>query len=148
MILPRLFQGSAPAPDNWMVAGRHIDVIVLCAEEYQPDAKWFKGIEIIRCPFDDAPEISIMEHEMVKHTAGRVARRLAAKKRVLVTCRAGRNRSGLVTAYAMMMHTGCSASEAIKWIRRCRENALTNPTFVHLLLQARLRPTPSNLRAV
>lgn len=52
----------------------------------------------------------------------------------LVHCQAGLNRSGLVTAAAIMLQDGVSAQEAIDTIRTKRSNAcLCNPTFVQVL---------------
>lgn len=52
----------------------------------------------------------------------------------LVHCQAGLNRSGLVTAAAIMLQDGVSAQEAIDIIRTKRSSAcLCNPTFVQVL---------------
>ncbi len=132
-ILPKLYQGAFPRKGHFL-SSCGIDVLVLCAEEHQPPTSDYPGVEVIRCPFWDTRETLERETlEMVFLTAERVARRHRAAKRVLVTCRLGLNRSGLVTGIAMTKITGCSGVEAVNWIRSHRENALSNPAFAQLL---------------
>jgi protein-tyrosine phosphatase len=127
-----LFVGSKPSP------GRHegIDVIVLAAEEIQSPAELFPGVEVIHAPLDDDPSRSLREDEIAiaTKTASRVARRLRAGRRVLVTCAMGLNRSALIAALAMHEVYGMSADEIIARIRRVRGSwALSNPNFERLL---------------
>jgi protein-tyrosine phosphatase len=131
-VAPGLFVGSRPSP------GRHacIDVIVLAAEEYQPSAEQFPGTEVIHAPLDDDPSRVLREDEVTiaTRTGSRVARRLRAGRRVLVTCAMGLNRSSLVAALAMHEVHGMSADEIIARIRRARGPwALSNPNFEKLL---------------
>src|SRR5271154_2868113 len=108
-IAPGLFVGSKPAP------GRHagVDTIVLAAMEYQPPADLFPGTEVIYAPLDDAPSRSMREDEIEIATkaAARVARRLRAGRRVLVSCMMGLNRSALIAAIAMHDVFGMRADE-------------------------------------
>jgi protein-tyrosine phosphatase len=66
-----------------------------------------------------------------------VVRQIAAEirrgGRVLVMCRAGRNRSGLLTALVVRQLTGCSGPEAVAGVRRGRPRALANPHFERYL---------------
>lgn len=131
-VVPGLYVGSKPPP------GRHdgVDAIVLAAIEYQPPAHLFPGIEVIHAPLDDAPGRTMREDEIALATkaADRVARRLRAGRRVLVSCAMGLNRSGLVAAIAMHDVYGMSADEIIARIRRARGVwALSNPNFEKLL---------------
>ena len=131
-IIPGLFVGSKPSPS------RHegIDVIVLAAEEYHPPAELFPGVEVIRAPLDDDPSRPLREDEIAiaTKTASRVARRLRAGRRVLVSCTMGLNRSSLVAALSMHEVYGMSADEIITRIRRARGAwALSNPNFERLL---------------
>lgn len=131
-IVPGLFVGSKPPP------GRHegVDTIVLAAIEYQPPAEMFPGAEVIHVPLDDAPSRPMREDEIADATkaAERVARRLRAGRRVLVTCAMGLNRSALVAALAMHEVYGMSADEIITRLRRARGAwALSNPNFEKLL---------------
>lgn len=62
-----------------------------------------------------------------------------AGKRVLVHCAAGINRSGLVSA-AALIRGGEDPDEAIAAVRAARTGALNNPEFVALLRSGALRP--------
>jgi protein-tyrosine phosphatase len=131
-IIPKLFVGSKPAP------GRHegIDTIVLAAMEYQPPADLFPGVEVIYVPLDDAPNRPLREDEIADATkaGARVARRLRAGRRVLVTCQMGLNRSALIAALAMHEVYGMSADAIITRLRAARGAwSLSNPNFERLL---------------
>lgn len=131
-VTPGLLVGSKPVP------GHHagIDVILLAAMEYQPPAALFPGTEVIHVPLDDAPDRPLRrdEIEAVTEAASRVARRLRAGRRVLVTCAMGLNRSALVAALAMHEVYGMGADEIIMRLRRVRGAwALSNPNFEKLL---------------
>lgn len=131
-IVPRLFVGSKPVP------GRHddVDVVVFAAKEYQPPADLFPGVEVLYAPLDDDPTRPLREDEiaLATKTAGRVARRLRAGRRVLSTCAMGMNRSAIIAALAMQDVYGMSADEIIKRIRGARGSwALSNPNFERLL---------------
>jgi protein-tyrosine phosphatase len=134
-IVPNLFVGSKPSP------GQHegFDTIVLAAMEYQPASELFPGAEVIRVPLDDVPNRPLREDEIADATkvGSRVARRLRAGRRVLVTCRLGLNRSGLIAALAMHEVYGMSADAIIARLRRARGVwALSNPNFERLLRTA------------
>lgn len=122
---PGLAIGSAPP-----ACQLPFDVLVLCAREYQPSANGFPGTRVVRVPFsDNYIHIPVSERE----TAARGAR-VRRGETVLVTCRQGRNRSGLVTACAMV-DLGYSPREAIRMVRAARgPDALSNPYFVSLIL--------------
>jgi protein-tyrosine phosphatase len=131
-IVPGFFIGSKPAP------GRHddLDVIVLCAMEYQPPAQLFPGTEVIHVPLDDAPGRAMSKDEITAavEAGERVARRLRAGRRILSSCQMGLNRSSLVAAIALHVVYGMSADEIIQRIRRARGTwALSNPNFEKLL---------------
>jgi protein-tyrosine phosphatase len=131
-VAPGLFVGSKPSP------GRHddFDVVVLAAMEYQPPGHLFPGVEVIHVPLDDAPGRRMREDEIVDATnvASRVARRLRAGRKVLVTCQMGWNRSALIAALAMHDVYGIGADEIVARMRRARGMwALSNPNFVKLL---------------
>lgn len=131
-VAPKLHVGSKPPP------GRHdgIDVIVLAAMEYQPRAELFPGTEMLHAPIDDDPRRPMREDEIAAatQTASRVARRLRAGRRVLVTCAMGLNRSALIAALAMQEVYGMGPDEIVARIRRARGAwALSNPNFEKLL---------------
>ena len=130
-VIPGLYVGSKPPP------GKHaVDAIVLAAEEYQPPAHLFPGIEVIHAPLDDAPGRRMRADEIAVATqaAKRVAQLLRSGRRVLSTCQMGLNRSSLVAALAMHDVYGMSADEIVKKLRRARGSwALSNPNFEKLL---------------
>jgi protein-tyrosine phosphatase len=146
-ILPLLWQGSHP-DEGGTLRRRGFHTVVLCAHEYQPGRHFFPGVEVFYCPLaDDGRPVSSSERTLVLNTAARVARRVESGRRVLVTCWQGRNRSGLITALATMMVTGCDGKRAVLWVQAHRPYSLTNPAFVefldHLSLLRGPRPDPS-----
>jgi protein-tyrosine phosphatase len=114
-----------------------MDLLVLCAEEYQPPASLFQGVKVIHAPFDDT-DIRFLESQ--KATAFAAAKQVADAMRkgsnVLVTCFAGRNRSGLVAGLALV-ESAYDPLWAIRLIQGRRANALTNQSFVELIAGAR-----------
>lgn len=131
------WQAGYPAqPEKLRAAG--FDVIVLAAEELQPDAREsrdFAGVEIIYAPMEDDydNDVSVEQVGTATEAANQALQRLYAGKRVLVTCAAGRNRSGLISALMLMARRGISGEEAAKWVQGARAFALTNPRFVAFL---------------
>jgi protein-tyrosine phosphatase len=148
-VAPRLYVGSKPPPDRY----DRFDVIVLAAKEYQPPDHWFPGSEVIHAPNDDDPRrpMEMAEIEMALKTAGRVARRLRAGRRVLVTCAMGLNRSSLIAALAMHEAYGMRADEILRRIRAARGAwAMSNPNFEKLLratIDVRALPQGGSARA-
>lgn len=134
----RLAIGSAPIPG---ISALPFDVLVLCAQEYQPTDKLFPNNKVLHVPFDDADPISKEEAHRACRGGAVVAQLIRDRKTVLVTCMAGRNRSGLVTGFALM-NLGYSGPHAVEHIRKCRgENALSNEFFVRLLCEYSKRQT-------
>lgn len=111
----------------------HFDLVVLCAEEYQPRLP----VQTLYVPVDDG----VVTEDLVKATLGasrEVVKALKKGKRVLVSCWAGVNRSALVTALALMQ-LGHTADGAIARIRAKRQpkigmRPLSNAHFVRYLL--------------
>jgi protein-tyrosine phosphatase len=137
-IAPKLWQGGFPI-DPAGLRGK-FDAIVLCAVELQPDgiadADTFpEDVEVICAPLRDEDDIDVSpeEIEVATWAANRVIEALRAGKRVLSTCAMGRNRSGLVSALALVGRYGMSGREAAAHVRRRRKNALTNPSFSEFL---------------
>ena len=126
-VLRGLAQGSAPAPGTPLP----FDVLVLCAQEYQPkpSSSYYPGLHVIYAPLDDSGPPPTREEIGIAKCAARAAlRAYQHNKRVLITCRMGRNRSGLVTGL-VLMQLGYTSLESITLIRSARANALTNPFF-------------------
>lgn len=134
MITDRLWMGGLPTGfpqlfERW-------DVIVLCAGEYQPHVElpedWNKVI--LRVPFDDSPNAIPHSVEKSLHKQAKYLAQLHAEgKNILITCFAGVNRSGLLTALVLRYAFGCDGAEAIYKIQSVRTFALTNKTFCNYI---------------
>lgn len=119
----RLAQGSVP-PDH--VCCIPFDVIVLAAIEHQDVP--LPGYEVLYAPLtDEGPPPTAAERALIRQTAREVADRIRRGKRVLSTCHQGRNRSGVISALALV-ELGLPRDRAVRRIRRFR-NGLTNPYF-------------------
>jgi protein-tyrosine phosphatase len=114
-----LAQGSAPPPNVRLP----FDVIVLAAEEYQPN---LPGYIVIHAPIDDADPTPI-ERMRIYSAAREVARHIRSGKRVLVTCWMGRNRSGVIAGLALV-ELGVHPHRAVRRIQKYR-NGLGNHHF-------------------
>jgi protein-tyrosine phosphatase len=128
---PKLYQGSLP-PTGSRLRTAGFDVLVLCAKEFQPAAFHFPGVEVVHCPLWDG-EASMSELVAAREGARRAAEAHRQGRRVLVTCRQGRNRSGLVVAMTIRMLTGASGKRIVHHIRKRRSLALTNTAFARAL---------------
>lgn len=130
--------GSRPAPGHH-VREAGFDVLVLCAHEIQLPASHFPGVEVLYVPLEDdaSQPVSIKTWARVTGCAKRVAWRVKAGKRVLVTCAQGMNRSGIVMAAAVHYLTGYSGAHTAGYVSRRRVrggmNALFNQAFVKAL---------------
>ncbi len=133
----RLAQGGKP-PTGSHVKRAGFDMLILCAEEYQPPAAMFSGIEVVHAPNDDPDrQPTRAELAIASAAAGRAARWVLRGKSVLVTCQQGRNRSGLVSALALHYMTGMDGEMAALCVRARRKNALTNKWFWRELAKVR-----------
>lgn len=97
-VYPKLWVGAKPPVDRSYPS---IDMIVLCAAEYQPQTfPHFTG-PLVRVAI---PDDHLSSDELRRALAGgtTVAKALAAGKRVLVTCAAGINRSALVASLGLL----------------------------------------------
>lgn len=107
------------------------EVVVLCAEEWQPD---LPGVEVIHAGFDDDHSgLDEAQVNIAKRAAAKTARRISQGRKTLVSCWAGRNRSGLVSALALAATSGIHPQEAGELIRSKRAGALTNMAFRGML---------------
>lgn len=114
------------------------DILVLCAEELQPSSQRFPYTTVIRCPLRDTPEgLTPQQGRLVIRTAQTVARAVRSRRRCLVTCNAGLNRSGLVTATALHLLTGYSGFDCVSIVQEHRPGALFNEAFVDELYALR-----------
>lgn len=133
-IVKGLYQGGAP-PTGQGLAETGIDALVLCARDYQPAASFFPGVEVLSVPGDDAPISKVPPAVIAEWQRASlwVAAAVLRGKRVLVTCAAGRNRSGFVSALAVRQLTGLDGARCVEIVQNARPNALTNPTFANFI---------------
>ncbi len=106
--------------------------------EYQIAPENFPGVEVIYAPNNDDGSPATREQFADAIRAARIATmRILEEKRILVTCMAGRNRSGLVSALTLYM-LGVPPKLAIEWVREKRQrNSLVNPHFVQAIMNLR-----------
>lgn len=127
---PKLYQGSYPRD---VIRRRGIDVLVLCAEELQHRAEE-PGLIVLRCPLrDDGSAFTQREWNRAVRTSDAVVDLLLRRKRVLVTCAQGRNRSGLVSGIVLYRLTTLSGEQIVRYIQDRRPGALTNDDFAAAL---------------
>lgn len=133
-IIPNLWQGGAP-PAGPYLHEEGFGLLVLCALEYQPPGPLFDRVEVIHAPadddFDNPPPREALT--LALSTANRVVEAYRRGLKIMVTCRMGVNRSGLVTALSLHKLFGVSGSSAIQTIKKARPFALSNPQFLACL---------------
>lgn len=171
-IAPKLWQGGFPQDFRDLSATRAaVDVLVLCAVELQPAHDESievvrqigpganggpsveivraplacPGVEVVLCPLEDTAEPSRQAeiYRAALAAAKHVVTALLDGKRVLSTCAQGLNRSGLVTALALIGRHGMSGADAVALVRGKRQNALCNPAFAEFIQKI---PAPSQRR--
>lgn len=138
-IIPgRLAQGAYPGRDLKMF--EHWDVVVYCAEEYQPKfSSMPNGKRVYYAPMDDdiyRPVPQEIARNLWK-LAGTVADHARRGQKCLITCAMGANRSGLLMGLTLMRLNGMSGSNAVDLIKSRRtsgqQEALSNPMFEQFL---------------
>lgn len=110
------------------------DALVLAAREFQPGTG---DLPVFRAFLDDRPFVGKKHRDQQVSGALRASRwtlaQLLRGKRVLVTCAAGLNRSGLVVGL-VLVGAGVPGERAVKAVRAARgSQALSNPSFEALL---------------
>lgn len=127
-----LWIGGAPSP--FARVCDYFDGLALCAREYQPNC--FPDVSTMWAPIrdDGSPMIRQEQIDAVK-IAGKIIRLINEDKRILVTCYAGMNRSGLVCALILCKGPNqMNVDDAIELIRGVRgKYALSNSDFVDFL---------------
>jgi len=141
-IIAGLWQGSMPMPGD-RVARAGFLALVLCAEEYQPAPRDYPGVAIIYAPNDDTFAITEKQWKTAVRAGQTVAGLVGRRRRVLVTCQMGLNRSGLVSALAVRELTGCSGLDAATLVQNRRRKALCNTHFVEMLAKLPARSLPN-----
>lgn len=126
-----LWIGNAP-PTKEALRAAGFDCVVLMAQEYQPTNCFF-GVDTVHAPIDDA-QLNRVEAQLAMGAARDVIVKLRQGRRVLVTCMAGLNRSGLVCALALVFGNGMAPDDAVALLRAVRgPGALSNPHFVEFV---------------
>ena len=104
---------------------------VACPQEFPPEPA--SADEVIFCPLQDDPTVNWVKRPLwcrqVIKLARKVAQDIQQGKVVLVSCAAGLNRSGLISALALC-GLGVPPVVAIQRVRERRPGALFNPQFV------------------
>jgi protein-tyrosine phosphatase len=134
-IVEGLWVGAAPPPGDY---SDEFDVIVFTADEYQPSRSLFPKVRVRHFPYDDSTRPT--DHDLMTAwtAAEAVARDMRRGRRVLVTCRMGRNRSAFVAALALHLVTGAPGEETLNLVRSRRTDAvgvqaLSNSAFRQFL---------------
>jgi protein-tyrosine phosphatase len=103
--------------------------------EIYPDPKDFEGLVYLKMPLDDGdhlPDLAVLDG-VVQSVAGA----WKGGRKILVHCRMGLNRSGLVDALVLRQVFNLTGAEAMKIVQARREGSLSNPVFA-----AHLRSLP------
>ena len=141
----KLYMGSFPVTGS-DIGSAGFDLLVLCAVEplyMLGNPSEHETADLFRCPtfhapFDDGPVTEEVVRE-ARRGEWRTVKALRRGDRVLVTCNAGRNRSGLVIALAIFaLFPTATSSDVIRLIKErrvapCGNEALTNEGFIDLI---------------
>lgn len=120
------------------------DVVVLCANELQPDNseppqdyynRNNRKVRIICAPNDDSEgnPLTKEQAQVAVKAAIETAAEYKLGRSILVCCAQGRNRSGLVMGLVLHYIFDVSGNEAVRIIRSRIPNALMNKDFVEFL---------------
>jgi hypothetical protein len=137
-VASRIWMGGYPRPPR-NLARLGFSMLVLCAEEAQPDAGQYPGTLVVRAPNDDARErpLTPAQERIARNAAREAADHWRGGGRVLVTCYMGWNRSGLVTGLLLRELTDLSPAQIVQAVRNARgPSALSNASFVAALLRS------------
>ena len=136
-----LWQGTYP-PTGDTLRKLGFDVVVLAAEEYQPESSRFTGgVKVIHAPNDDAPISEGGDTSLALRVSAETAQALRDGKKVLSTCAAGLNRSGLVSSFTLMrLFPEKTGDEIIDLIRDARGGwAMSNGDFAKIVRKMQAR---------
>lgn len=146
-IVPSIWQGSFPTPGG-SVRASGFNLLVLCAEEKQEPASSYPGVEVFHAPnYDDGVHVLNRDDlALAIRAARRIQQVVESGGRALSTCRAGLNRSGLVTGIALHLLYGWDGDTIIRRIRRKRPakggtRPLSNPEFTAALRKLTQKPS-------
>lgn len=112
-------------------------MLVLCSANWQPRSFEVPGVFVLHAPFEDRHPAPASRDDL--NTAWNTATAIAnfvhenPAARVLVTCMAGLNRSGLVVALALHQLYGWDSEQCLHVLRAHRPGAMFNRDFVRYL---------------
>lgn len=135
-----LFVGAEP-PEGDTLRKLGFSMVVLSAQEHAPPRSRFPGVEVLYGGLrDDGTERSVDVLSRACPVAARVAAALRARRRVLVTCHWGYNRSAVIAGLALV-RMGWAPQAALAQLRATRPaaqgfRALCSPEYERALLQA------------
>ena len=146
-IVLNLWQGSYPKYGEH-VAKAGFTLLVFCAEEIQPEVEDYPGVRVLYAPNSDdyVSKIPRDRLQIALEAAQAVAQEIQSGGKALVTCAAGINRSGLVSALSLHFLHGWPGTECIARVQKTRISqrhhltALDNPQFRAAL--RKLKATP------
>lgn len=109
--------------------------IFLCAREYQPDSNLFGEAHVHQYPFfDDYQKVTNDEFKQIALAVSAACHAVERGGKILITCMAGLNRSGLVTALTLMKVLNLPSHIAIMQVRSSRgPRAISNPLFEKII---------------
>ena len=105
--------------------GAGINVVVSLTRAGEPDIDGSRFRYLHR----PMPDGATFDRSIVLELAAVLAGMIRTGDRVLVMCRAGRNRAGLVAAATVRAVTGLSGAESLELVRHVRPRAVANPDF-------------------
>jgi acetoin utilization deacetylase AcuC-like enzyme len=146
-IADRLWQGACP-PKGAVLEQKGFTMAVFCAAELQPLTDDYRGVRLVCAPNDDDFDLTDARLAAAVDAARRVVEELRLGGRVLVSCAAGLNRSGLVTALALAaLEPATPMADHIARVQARRPGALGNPHFVERLGTHALTATRTGTRS-
>lgn len=134
-VFPNLWQGSAP-PVGDHLRSLGFTHLALCAMEYQPTPPElaYPGLNVFYAPNDDNfVDITDSQLNGAVKTATRIAQAILDGGKAIVTCREGKNRSGLVDALVIHILTGDEGWMCVRRVQQNRPRALRSPVFIRSL---------------
>ena len=115
-IVETLYVGNS----NALSVGKPFDMVINCTNNIPFPV--YTNCEFIRIPIDDIPEDSYKLYELIKYTKvlEKIHEKLQEKKKVLVHCFAGMQRSCALVACYLIRYYNASPIESIQHIRKYR----------------------------
>jgi len=127
-VRPDLWVGAAPA-DVSLIGG--FDLVGVCC---RPPSTWPERGDWVRLSFTDDIQPPSESERTTIALAAEIAQAYGRGHRVLVLCREGKNRSGLVAALAIAAVERCGGNRAMEIVQAARAGALYNWHFQQMLL--------------